>query len=137
MAPENCPRTPDEERGRENRKKSITKNIRQKKNWNLRSNPTPERHPPYPSQPLHQSHIPSVPPPHAVPVIFISAQSHSSVMGICHRSCGTNGCWNGCPGMPIFICCACGELILGILLKPFVSWPFGERGCGELCPLGW
>src|SRR5438034_11763987 len=22
----------------------------------------------------------------------ISAQSHSNVMGICHRSCGTNGC---------------------------------------------
>lgn len=24
----------------------------------------------------------------------MSAQSHSSVMGICHRSCGTKGCWN-------------------------------------------
>ncbi len=24
----------------------------------------------------------------------ISAQSHSSVIGICHRSWGTNGCWN-------------------------------------------
>lgn len=24
----------------------------------------------------------------------ISAQSHSNVIGICHRSCGTKGCWN-------------------------------------------
>src|ERR1700753_537841 len=27
----------------------------------------------------------------------MSAQSHSSVIGICQRSCGTNGCWNAPP----------------------------------------
>lgn len=26
--------------------------------------------------------------------LLTSAQSHSNVMGICHRSCGTNGCSN-------------------------------------------
>ena len=26
-----------------------------------------------------------------------SAQSHSSVIGICHKSCGTKGCWNEAP----------------------------------------
>lgn len=26
--------------------------------------------------------------------VFTSAQSHSNVIGICHKSCGTKGCWN-------------------------------------------
>lgn len=26
--------------------------------------------------------------------LLTSAQSHSNVMGICHKSCGTNGCSN-------------------------------------------
>src|ERR1700761_3031024 len=29
--------------------------------------------------------------------LVMSAQSHSKVIGICHRSCGTNGCWNDVP----------------------------------------
>lgn len=55
-------------------------------------------------------------------MFVISAQSHSKVMGICHRSCGTNGCWKlseskGGPIIPVNCCCCMSLLpwMLGVM----------------------
>ena len=46
-------------------------------------------------------------------MLVISAQSHSKVIGICHRSCGTNGCWklSESKGRPVVPgnCCCCSK----------------------------
>lgn len=59
-------------------------------------------------------------------MLVMSAQSHSNVIGICHKSCGTNGCWKlseskGAPVDPGYCCCCRSSLPwkLGVMLELF------------------
>ena len=59
-------------------------------------------------------------------MLVMSAQSHSSVMGICHRSCGTKGCWKEPMLMPS------GDLTLPFWYWWDVSGKLGVRPVGPV-----